>query len=140
MLWQLYEAYEELLELDSPIDPDIEINNGGSDRLEKSEIAMAVIESVSRLDVFDANILIERQRVVPPNPQINVNLSLNLQPGLDPSQIAPDTAAAVQNLLNDASTHLAQIVQQEIARQSPVAGISMRLYGGRWRNRTGEPI
>jgi hypothetical protein len=139
-IWRLYEAYEELLQLDSPIDPEVAMNNSNSDKVEQAEVPLAVIESVARLDVFEANIVIERQRAIPPNPQININLNLGLPPGFDPAQLTPDAAAMLQNLINEASRHLAPIVQQEIARQSPIAGIAFRLYGGHWKNRTDQPI
>ncbi len=133
LLWELYLSYEAQLKLCEPMDPDGLLAAANSDTFTSMNEPVAVIESAGRLDVFEANVEIRRRRQVPPNPQININMQLGLPPGVDPN--APNVQQTVQQILNAAGQALPQMIQAEIARQSPIVGIEMRTYGASWRNK-----
>lgn len=131
LLWELYLSYEAELKLCEPFDPDALLAQANSDTVTLADEPFALLESVSRLDIHKANVEVRRQRKVPPNPQINVNVQLGLPPALDPNN--PQVQQVVQQVLQAAGQALPQLIQAEIARQSPIVGIQMRAYGGSWR-------
>jgi len=58
-----------------------------------------------------------------------------LPPGMDPAQLPANLQQVIQELLAQIGKAIPQIVQQEIARQSPIIGIDGRTYGGRWKEK-----
>ena len=103
---------------------------------EPAELVLAHISNFARFRSFCQvskmlNITFVKSPV-PPNPQININLGLQLPPGISPQQIPQQVQQIINHLLNQISQMIPNIVQQEIVRQSPVIGIEGRAYGGRW--------
>lgn len=130
LMWELYLKYETFLELREPIYPEIILKD--KEQYQMENIPIAVIESTKKLHVFRTNIEIKRKRNIPPNPQININLSLQLPPEVSPQQIPQQVQQILNDLLNQIARLLPNIVQQEIWRQSPIAGVEGRAYGGKW--------
>jgi len=93
---------------------------------------IAVIESSKKLHTFKTNIELKKKRNIPPNPQININLGLQLPPGTSPQQIPHQAQQILNQILNQVSQIIPNVVQQEIVRQSPVIGIEGKAYGGKW--------
>lgn len=130
LMWELYLKYEKFLKLREPIHPEIILKDKEQHQIENMPIA--VIESSKKLHVFKTNIELKKKRNIPPNPQININLGLQLPPGVSPQQLPQQTQQILNQLLNQISQMIPNIVHQEIARQSPVIGIEGRTLGGRW--------
>lgn len=135
LIWSLYQEYETLLQLNEPIDPEELLTSKNKEEHIEELIPLAVIESVHKLDVFEINAIFRRKRQIPPNPQININVNLELPPGMDPAQLPANFQQIIQQLLGRISQAILQIVQQEIVRQSPIVGIEGRTYGGKWREK-----
>ena len=129
-IWQLYLKYEDFLKLNDPIYPEIELAEDENKILEN--LPVAVIESVKKLHIHKANVDLRKNRKVPPSPQININVNLQLPPGIDPAQIPQQAQQILQQLITQISQNITQTVQQEIVRQSPIIGIVGRVYGGKW--------
>ncbi|MDZ7261422.1 MAG: hypothetical protein ONB05_04880 [candidate division KSB1 bacterium] len=140
LIWNLYQEYETLLQLNEPIDPEELLTNKDKEEYIEEHIPLAVIESVPKLNVFEINADFRRKRQIPPNPQININLNLGLPPGMDPAQLPMNFQQIIQQLLGQISQAVPQIVQQEIVRQSPIIGIEGRTYGGKWREKKDQTI
>ena len=130
LLWQLYLKYEDFLKLNESIYPEIEVAKEENKILEN--LPIAVIESDKKLHIFKTNVDIRRNRKVPPSPQININVNLQLPPGIQPAQIPQQAQQILQQLMAQISQNITQLVQQEIVRQSPIIGIGGRVYGGKW--------
>ena len=129
-IWQLYLKYEDFLKLSDPIYPEIELSEDESKILEA--LPIAVIESVKKLHIYKTNIDLRKNRKVPPSPQININVNLQLPPGIQPAQIPQKAQQILQQLMEKISQNITQQVQQEIVKQSPIIGIGGRVYGGKW--------
>lgn len=138
LIWSLYQEYEIFLQLNEPIDAEGLLITKNKEEHTEEGIALAVIESVHKLDVFEINAVFRRKRQIPPNPQININLNFGLPPGIDPAQLPANLQQIIQQLLGQISQAMPQIVQQEIVRQSPIIGVEVRTYGGKWEDKT-EP-
>lgn len=136
LVWNLYQAYETLLQLNEPIDPEELLSRKNKEEHVEEHIPLAVIESIQKVDVYETNAVFRRKRQIPPSPQINVNLNFGLPPGMDPAQLPENFQQIIQQLLGQISQALPQIVHQEIVRQSPVIGFEGRLYGGKWKEKT----
>jgi len=127
IMWDLYLAYEEMLKLNEPIDPDIELNDQESKIL---QAPIAVIESAEKKHTFTININLRKKRQVPPN--LNINLQFQLPPAIDLKALPQQTQEILNQILAQISAQLPQLVQSEVARQSPLIGFDVRAYGGRW--------
>lgn len=130
LIWQLYLLYEDFLKLNDPISPEVELAQDEKKVLR--DLPVAVIESVHRLHVHRVHMDMRNNRKVPPSPQINLNLNLQLPQGVQPAQLPSGVQQAVQQLMAQIGGQITQLVQQEIARQSPLVGIAVRVYGGKW--------
>lgn len=138
LMWALYQEYETMLRLNEPIDPEELLTSQNKEDHTEELIPLAVIESVSKLDIFEINSVFRRKRQVPSNPQININLNFGLPPGVDPSKLPQNFQQVIQQLLNQLAQAIPQIVHQEIVRQSPAVGIEGRTYGGKWKEKTDQ--
>ena len=85
LIWSLYLKYEEFLKLREPIHPEILLED--SDRHQIRDMPIAVIESSKKLHVFRTEIELKKKRNIQTNPQININLGLQLPPGINPQNI-----------------------------------------------------
>lgn len=130
LMWELYLKYEEFLKLREPIHPEIILEDKEHHKIENMPIA--VIESSKKLYIFRTNVELKKIRKIPPNPQININLGLQLPPGVSPHQIPEQAQQIINQLLNQISQVIPNIVHQELLRQSPVIRIEGRAYGGKW--------
>lgn len=130
-LWKLYLECENLLELNDPIDPLVTLSGKEEEHLEG--IPLAIIESENNLHMFSVQVDFKRKRQVPPNPQININLSLNLPSNISPQQIPQQVQQILQRMINQLTQQAQTLIQQEIIRQSPEIGVDIRIYGGKWR-------
>jgi hypothetical protein len=130
LVWDLYLKYEDFLKLNEPIYPEIELEKDENKTL--GDFPLAIIESVKNLHVHKANIDLKKERKVPPSPQININVNLQLPPGIQPAQIPQQAQQILQQMMAQISQNITQMVQQEMVRQSPVTGFAGRVYGGKW--------
>ncbi len=78
LMWELYLKYEEFLKLREPIHPEIILKDKDEHQIE--DLPIAIIESTKKLHVFKTNIELRKKRNIPPNPQININIGLQLPP------------------------------------------------------------
>lgn len=134
-IWRLYEEYERLLRLDEPLDPEEVLLRVNADEYTEQAIPIAVIESQEKLHQFETNYAFRRRRQIPPNPQLNLTLNLGLPAGTDPARLPAEVQEVIQRMLAQISPQIQRLVQAEIARQSPVTGIELRSYGGKWVER-----
>ena len=130
LMWELYLKYEEFLKLREPVHPEIFLKDKEQHQIK--DMPIAVIESSKKLHIFKTNIELKKKRNIPPNPQININLGLQLPPEISPQQIPHQAQQILNQILNQISQIIPNIVQQEIVRQSPVIGIEGKAYGGKW--------
>ena len=130
LMWNLYLEYENFLQLNDPIDPEIEL--GELERKTLDNIPIAVMESAKKLHIFKDNIQINKNRQIPPSPQININININLPSDIKPNQIPQRSREVLQEMNAQITNQMSQMVQQEIVRQSPIVGFSSRSYGGKW--------
>lgn len=130
LMWELYLYYEKQLNLNEPIYPEVELV-GREDKILEN-VPIAVIESAAKRHIFIGNIELRKKRAIPSSPQINVNLGLQLPPGILPQQLPQQAQETLQQLVNQVAQIVPQIVQEELMKQSPVTGFEGRFYGGKW--------
>ncbi len=130
LMWKLYIQYEDVLLMQEPLMPEIELGEQNYKMIQ--DTPLAVIESENKVHVFKSNVEMRRKRNVPPSPQINVNLNVPLPKGFDPRQMPPPTQQFMQHVMKEIGKIIPQLVQQEIARQSPAVGVEIRSVGGKW--------
>jgi len=140
LIWNLYQEYEGLLQITEPINPDELLNQENKEECTINNLPLAVIESSVTLDLFEMNFTVRRNRNVPSNPQININMNLALPAGVDPTSLPQDFQNIVQQLMQSINQAIPQIVQQEIIRQSPIIGIEARVFGGKWKEKIDETV
>jgi hypothetical protein len=130
-VWRLFCDYEQELRLTETRDIESLIP-AGSDEYREPDSAGAYIESSMRAHAFAGTLHVRRIRRIPAQPTININLQLQVPPGVDPAQIPQQVQATIQQLLTQGSQQIQQMVTQEIIRQSPVEKVEWKLIGGKW--------
>ena len=137
-MWNLYIEYEDMLELNNPIDFEMLLrqSNQPIDMKELQDLICATIESNNKSHEFLLNVMINRNRAIPQNLQMNLNLNIGLPPTINIQQMPPESQQQiqqlVQQLLQQIQRALPSLVQNEIARQSQTRGFSARGFNGRW--------
>jgi hypothetical protein len=132
LAWDLYIEYERFLKLDEPLDVEDALETAKVEEQTLPHFPIAVIESNERCDVLETNVVMKRKRNIPPNPQINLNLSFPLPPHIDPANVPQEIQVFLQMLNNQLTQSLPFIVQNELVRQSPLVGFDLRTYGSKW--------
>lgn len=143
-LWDLYKEYRELFEFENPFKPEepIIIIINRMDEWMWAGLKQACIESLVRLDIFEKNLKVKKLKNVPPQVNINLNLSgINL-PAINlaglPPEITPDMVntlisqtinQTVQNILNQT---VQQTVNQVISTM-PDAGFQYSEFDTGWK-------
>ncbi len=129
-IWQLFEEYEKELDLKDNLDPEALLEDKEEHRLK--DLPLAVLESTEKLHRFETQALFRKKRNVPGNPQINVNLNVGLPANINPQQVPQQLQQVLNQIQKQTAQSLPALVQQEIARQSPVSGFERRAFGSRW--------
>jgi len=132
-MWNLFIEYEKLLKLNEPVH--FEQLLADKEEYMLKDIMIALIESTYRLDVFDQDIRVRKIRNIPSNPQINLNLNLSLPPQIDPTTLSENAQIAIQQIMEQISKTLPQIIEGEISKQSPVVGMEIKSLGGSWKKK-----
>lgn len=132
LIWRLYLSYENLLRLDATTDPLAYFPSDEEDEYREPDTIIACIESTEKFHVFKGELLLKRIRKIPQQPTVNINLGLQLPPGIQPANIPPQIQHAIQQILQAGAADVRDQVIREIRRQSPVERIDGRLIGGKW--------
>jgi len=130
LIWNLHETYEDLCALRRPIDQRTFIPPGQDEHTER--LVMGAIESVALSHHFTADLRARSKRQVPPQVTINLNLNLQLPPGVQPSQVQPDTQQAVRQMMPQLQQQAQTIIQRELRHQMPVIGLEAWTENGSW--------
>lgn len=131
LIWDLYLSYEKLMKMDTTADP-LSYFENGEDEYREPDAIIACIESREKLHVFKGELLLRRVRRLPTNPQININLNLQLPVGIKVEEVPPHIQQAVQRILQQGAQAIRRQVVMELRRQSPIIRIDRRFIGGRW--------
>ena len=130
LMWRLLESYEDLLESRNPMDPVAVIGDSETAEL---DLVMAAIESAASAHRFESHLKLMRQRKMPPQLNVNVQLGLNLPAGTSPEMIPAAIQPMIQEALNDLQQQVAGLVQEEVKRQAPETGaIQGKMQGAAW--------
>jgi hypothetical protein len=138
IIWELYLLYEQLLKLLEPIDPFGSLAIREQQHI--GDVPIGIIESEKLLYAIKVQIDLKKRRLVPPSPQINLNVNLSLPPNITPDQIPAQAQQILQGMIQQISQGIPLLVQQEIIRQSPEVGIETRAYGGTWLKYNNEDL
>ncbi len=138
IIWQLYLEYEQLLKLNDPIDPITTLID--KEQKHFSDVTIGILESENLLHAIKIQMDIKKRRQVPPNPQINLNLSLSLPPTIKPEDIPQQSQQILQQMIQQVSQSVPLIVQNEIIKQSPEIGVDTRAYGAKWSKFNNEDL
>jgi hypothetical protein len=132
-VWDLYLDYENALALKANPDPYSYFTDDATNIYQETGALGVLMESVRLAHVFSGTIRIERIRKMPPQLNINLNFPLNLPPSVQPQTLPQQIQEIIQQMLQQAAQQLQNMVQVEIARQSPTEAVSARWVGGAWR-------
>jgi len=130
-MWQLFSSYEELCQLQNPIDPQTIVPPGTEERRET--LVIACIESTNLAHHFGVELVGRVKRATPPQLNINLTQNLNLPPGVDPQQVPAAVQGILQQMLQDFQRRAQQIIQDELRKQMPAIGVDLTMQSGQWR-------
>lgn len=133
LMWSLFEEYERDLQMQKPVDPEAVLGVDSDEG--EAPLTMGLIESTDQTHAFRGALRVKRLRQTPSQVAINVNLGVQLPPGVDPAQVPNEI---IQQLLQQVQKAVPGIVTEQARRQSPVLRIEARLQNGYWQDVTAE--
>lgn len=130
LMWQLYEAYEDVCRLRDPIDPRTFIPEGADEHTE--QVTVGCIESLALAHHFPGELWGRNRRQ--PEPQVSLNLNLNLQlpPSIQPEEIPESAQQLLQQLMGQLQAQAQEQILRQLKEQMPVVGFEGGLRGGAW--------
>ena len=131
-IWELYQRYENPFRLRESRDLTAYFNQ--SDSYERPGVAVACVESTDRLSAFVGDLYAHRIREFGQQPQININMNLQLPQGINPQQIPQTIQQQIQQILQHGVQQLQQQVQAQLQQQGQVKGFNAQLKGGVWED------
>lgn len=137
-MWRLFEAYEQMMMLQMPVDARNAIPTGQEEH--SDPVILACIESVNRLDVFRGMLAFHHIRQMPPQLNLSFNVNLQIPPGVAPEQLPQDIQAAINQILQNAQKQIAEIVQAEVKKQAPIQRTEGGLVSASWQEATAGGI
>jgi hypothetical protein len=138
LMWQLYEAYEELCALRRPIDPRTFIPASQDEHVEP--VTMGCIESSAMSHHFTADLKGRVRRQMPPQLTLSLNFSLQLPPGAQAQQLGANAQQIIQQMLQQVQLQAQALIQQELRNQMPVVGLELWTQNGAWQRMDDWPL
>ena len=131
LLWELYEAYEELCVLRIPIDARTFIP---ADKDEHGErVIMGCIESMGIAYHFSGEFRGRHKRQAVPQLTLNLALNLQLPPNIQAEQLPTAAQQAMQQMIQEFQQQAQALIQKELRNQMPVIGFDAWLQDAGWR-------
>lgn len=131
-IWSLYLNYEEEMKLASTADLSWYIREDETQTYTEENVDYAFIESSEMSHAFRGNLEIKMLRNVPPNPSLNLNLSLQMPPDINLQSLPQNISQVLGQIIQQAGPQIADMVKSEIARQSPIIGASSKIRFAKW--------
>lgn len=138
LMWELYEAYEDLCKMREPVDPRTFIPQGQDEHVEP--VVMGCIESVGSAHHFAAELKAKYKRQIPAQLTLNLNLNLQLPPGVQPQQVPAQLQQVFQQLVQQLQQQAQTLVTEQVRNQMPIIGFEGWTQGGAWRKIEDWPI
>lgn len=135
LMWELFESYEKLMEMNKPIDP-ANLIDPNNDETELGVI-MALTESEKESWAFKGKLRLRQIRQSPGQFNISNNFNISLPQGVDPRQISQEVINQLQQQLQN---DVPRLVNEQVRKQSPVLRVDGRMIGACWQNITSEEI
>ena len=134
-MWSLYEAYEELCKLRTPIDLRTFVPSGKDEHTER--LVLGCIESSRAAHHFAIDFCCRNKRGATPQISLNLNVSVQWPPDVQLDQLPADAQQAVQKILQQVQPLIQQevmsAVQQQVQQQMPITGFDPWMQDGAWR-------
>lgn len=130
LMWNLFLSYEKEMDLGNIVK--VEDLFGPNDPDEKRIAGMKgiLLESAGLESEFRTDLVVTRNRKALPSVNLNLNLGIPQSPG---------GAQLDQNALRQLQAVIQQVVQEELRRQAPVVGYSVRFEHDEWETRPVGP-
>lgn len=132
-LWQLFNAYEDLLQLNTPLD----IHASFPANIDEISLPMttAVIESKNITSGFTGTFKMRRIRQTPPQLNFNFNIGLQLPPNID-NKIPKELQQSIKETLEKVKNQAPKWIMEQTKKQSPVVKVEHRFENAFWRDLT----
>ena len=139
-LWDLYNEYRALFMLDKPFTPEEYLIANNLDENTWSNLNLACIESVDRIDIRQMDIKVKKLRQVPPQLALNINnIALpqinigNLPPEITPQQVAQLIEHTINALLTPIVNGAAANAVNTLLKSLPIGGFERIEYNRVWK-------
>ncbi|TKJ28466.1 MAG: hypothetical protein CEE40_11570 [Chloroflexi bacterium B3_Chlor] len=138
-LWNLYEQYKVLFHLEEPFTPEEHLVTNDLEEDVWTDLNLACVESLHRVDICKQSMRVRRLRQVPPQVQLNLtNLSVpialpSLPAGANQQQINALVGQVVSTVVPQSLGNAAQVAAQELMKALPQAGFERFIFGAGWK-------
>ena len=139
-LWALYKEYRELFSLEDPFRPEEYLISNNLEENVWTDLNLACVESLNRVDICKQSLRTRRLRQVPPQVTLNLaNLNLpvinlpNLPPNSDQNAINTLIQQVVSTVIQQSLNNAAQIAVQQLIKSLPQAGFERLSFNSGWK-------
>jgi len=132
LIWSLYLNYEDTLNLMSTPDISWYIRDDENQIFSEENTDIAFIESLNMSHAYRGIFEVKMLRKIPENLNINLNLSLQMPPGIQLEELPQNISQVLGQIVQQAAPRIVELVRSEIVRQSPISAVASRHRFAKW--------
>jgi hypothetical protein len=136
LLWNLFKAYEELLQLKEPLDPHVCFPANIDIDEVSLPITTGIIESENITSVYNGVFKLRRIRKTPQQLNFNLNVGLQLPSNIEPQNIPLELKKLINETLEEIKKQAPKWIMDQTKKQSPIEKIELSFEDAHWRDAT----
>lgn len=133
LCWELYLDYENELKLNTPSNPIAYFEEENQDSYHEDNAIMACIESEKKCHQFSGPFELKRVRQTPPQMNLNLNIPIQLPPGIDLQQMDPQTQQLLQQFQQQMANQINGQLSEQLKLQMPTVGVDVHVEKMSWK-------
>lgn len=130
--WDLFLDYEEEMKLNSYANPLAFFDNDDQDEYKEEKAVIACIESAARCHQFSGPLSLKKIRQMPPQITLNLNIPVQLPPGIAAAQLPPQTQQMLQQFQQQVATQTSNMITTQLKNQMPIIAVDLHIEKMNW--------
>jgi len=132
LCWKLYLDYEEEMKLNSFGNPLGYFSRDDQDEYDEDNAVIASIDSVAKCNQFSGPLKLKKVRQMSPQVTLNLNIPVQLPPGVVGAQITPQMQQALQQFQQQVAQQTTNMITDQLKQQMPIIGIDVLIEKMKW--------
>jgi len=132
LCWDLYLDYEEEMKINSFTNPLGFFDNDDQEKYEEDNAVIASIDSVQVCHQFSGPLILKKIRQMPPQLTLNLNIPIQLPPGIVGAQLPPQSQQMLQQFQQQVANQTSTMITDQLKRQMPVIAVDLHIEKMKW--------